>query len=107
MFRAMTITRRDTPYAVSDHVHRIERTEIVLCTQNALSWTVSQYTGQGMDRVSLYSIPFTDIIGAGVTGRKRDGVDVWIDKGPTVPIHTRRREADALCECIDRAATSK
>ena len=106
-FRAMTITRRDTPYAINDHLHPIERSEIVVCTQDELSWTISQYAGHGMDRVTLYSIPFTDILGAEVRGRKRDGVDVWIDDGPTVSIRTRPREADALHGYIERAATSR
>jgi DnaJ domain len=106
-FRAMTIMRRDTPYAVSDHVHPIERTEIVLCTAGELSWTVSQYAGEGMDRVTLYSIPFTDVLGAGVQTRKRDVVDVWIHDGPTVSIRTRPRKAEALCAYIERAATSE
>lgn len=105
-FRAMTTTRQDTPYAINDHVHPIKRSEIVVCTQDELAWTVSQYAGQGMDRVTLYSIPFTDILGAEVRGRKRDVVDVWIDDGPTVSIHTRSREADALRDCIERTATT-
>jgi DnaJ domain len=105
-FRAMTVARRDTPYAVSDYVHPIERTEIVFCTDDELSWTVSQYAGEGRDRVALYSLPFADVLGAEVRGRKRDVVDVWIDDGPTVSIRTRPRGADALRECIERAATS-
>jgi hypothetical protein len=105
-FRAMTVTRQDTPYAVNDYLHPIKRTEIVVCTEDDLSWTVSQYAGRGMDRVSLYSIPFTDILGAEVRGRKRDVVDVWIDAGPTITIHTRPREADALREYIERTAPS-
>ncbi len=105
-FRAMTVTRQDTLYAVNDYLHPIKRTEIVVCTENDLSWTVSQYAGQGADRVTLYSIPFTDVLGAEVRGHKRDVVDVWIDDGPTVTIHTRPREADALGEYIERTATS-
>jgi DnaJ domain len=105
-FRAMTVTRQDTPYAVHDHVHPIDRTELVVCTQDDLSWTVSQYSGEGMDTVTLYSIPFSDILGAEVRGRRRDVIEVWIDDGPTVSIRTRPREADALRECIERTATS-
>lgn len=47
------------------------RTEIVLCTDDELSWTASKYAGHRMDTVTLYSIPFTDILGAEVTKRKR------------------------------------
>ena len=106
-FRAMTVTRQDGPYAVGDSVHALERTEIVVCTETEVSWTVSRYAGQGVDRVTLYSIPFTDILGAKVQGRKRDVVDVWIDDGPTVSIHTRPREADAVREFIARTATAE
>ncbi len=39
-------------------------------------------------------------------GHKRDVVDVWIDDGPTVSIHTPAREADALSDYVERAAAS-
>jgi DnaJ domain len=104
-FRAMTIAR-EGPYATGDHLHAIARTEVVLCSRDELAWTASQYEGRGIDRVTLYSIPFTDILGAAVQDRKRDRVEVWINDGPTVSIRTRPREADALCEFIERAATS-
>jgi DnaJ domain len=105
-FRAMTVTRHDTPYAVNDYVHPLKRSEIVVCTQNELCWTVSQYAGQGMDTVTLRSIPFTDILGAETRGRRRDVVDVWIEDGPTVSIHTRLRAADALRGYVERTATA-
>jgi hypothetical protein len=60
-----------------------------------------------MDTVTLYFIPFTDVLGAGVTKRKRDAVDVWIAGGATITIQTRTREADALRECIDRAVPAE
>ena len=106
-FTATTITRQDAMYAVGDYVHPIKRTEVVVCTEEELSWTVSHYAGQGVDRVTLYSIPFSDVLGAGVQSRKRDVVDVWIHDGPTVSIRTRPREAEALCAYIERAATSE
>jgi hypothetical protein len=106
-FRATTVMRQDGPYAAGDYVHALERTEIVVCTDDELSWTVSQHAGQGMDKVTLYSIPFTDVLGAEVRGRKRDAVDVWIENGPTVSIHTRPREADALRDYIEHAASSE
>jgi hypothetical protein len=106
-FRAVTVSRQDVAYAATDYIHPIKRTEVVVCTEDELSWTASQYAGQGYDTVTLYSIPFTDILGAEVRGRRRDVVDVWIDDGPTVSIHTKPREADALCESIERAATSE
>jgi len=106
-FSATTVTRQDWPYAVGDSVHPITRTEIVLCTDDELSWTVSKYEGHRTDRVTLYSIPFTDILGAEVRNRKRDVVDVWIAGGPTISIQTKPREADALRASIERAATSE
>jgi len=105
-FSAMTVRRQDPPYATGDYLHAIARTEVVLCTEDELSWTVSRYAGQGTDTVTLYSIPFHDILGASVRGRKRDVVEVWIADGPTVAVQTRPREAEALRECIERAATS-
>ena len=106
-FSATTVIRQDWPYAVGDSVHAIARTEIVLCTDDELLWTASKYAGHRMDTVTLYSIPFTDILGAEVTKRKRDVVDVWIADGPTISIQTRTREADALRECIERAAAAE
>lgn len=100
-FRAMTVT--DT---VGHSLHPIARTEIVFCTKDELSWTVSQYVGQRTDNVTLYSIPFDDILGASVRGHKRDVVEVWIADGSTVSVHTRPREGDALCQYVERAATS-
>jgi DnaJ domain len=105
-FTAMTITRQDGPYAIGDYVHAIDRTDIVLCTQDEVSWTASQYAGHGNDRVTLYSIPFTEILGAEVRGRKHDVAEVWIDDGPTVSIHTRPHEADGLCEYVERVAST-
>jgi len=106
-FSATTVMRHDGPYATGDYVHAIKRSEIVLCTEGELSWTVSRYAGQRTDRVTLYSIPFHDILGASVRGRKRDVVEVWIADGPTVAVQTRPREADALRECLERAATTR
>jgi len=97
-------------HGVGDYVQPVKRREIVLCTQDELLWTVSQYGGRGDngydDKVTLYSIPFEDILGAEAKGHKRDSVDVWITDGPTVSIRTPPREADALCEYIERAATT-
>lgn len=106
-FRAMTVTRQDGPYSTRDYVHPLERTQIVVCTDDELSWTASQYVGQGTDRVTLYSIPFDDILGGSVQGHKRDVVDVWIADGPTVSIRTRPREGDTLGDFVERAAASE
>ena len=105
-FSAVTVTRQDGPYATGDSVHAIARTEIVLCTDDELSWTVSKYAGHRMDEVTLYSIPFDDILGASVHGRKHDVVEVWIASGPRVSIHTRPRAGEALSAYIERAAKS-
>lgn len=95
-------------YGVGGSVQTIERSEIVLCTPDELLWTVSQYGGRGdtgfEDTVTLYSIPFEDILGAEAKGHKRDVVNVWIDDGPTVSIHTPPHEADTLREYIELAA---
>jgi len=109
-FRGMAVTRSDQ-HAAGDYVHAIERTEMVLCTQDEVLWTVSQYRGRGAagsaDKVTLYSIPFADILGAAVHNRKRDVVDVWIDDGPTLSIQTRPHEGDVLSAYIERMATSE
>jgi len=110
-FRGMAVTRAVGDYAVGDYVHAVERTEMVLCTQDELLWTVSKYRGRGAegseDKVTLYSIPFVDILGAAVHNRKRDVVDVWIDDGPTLSIQTRPHEGDVLSAYIERMATSE
>ena len=105
-FRAMTFTRRDEPYAGGGSVRPIARTEIVLCTHEELSWTASQYGGERRDNVTLYSIPFDDILGASVRGRRRDDVEVWIADGLTVSVHTRPHEGEDLCRYIERIAAS-
>lgn len=97
-------------HGAGHYVQAIERSELVLCTSDELLWTVTQYGGRGdsgfEDTVTLYSIPFEDILGAEAKGHKRDVVDVWIDDGPTVSIHTPAREADALSDYVERAAAS-
>ncbi|HEY1521142.1 MAG TPA: J domain-containing protein [Solirubrobacteraceae bacterium] len=95
-------------HGAGHYVQVIERSELVLCTPDELLWTVTQYGGRGdngfEDTVTLYSIPFEDILGAEAKGHKRDVVDVWIDDGPTVSIHTPPGEAEALSEYVERAA---
>lgn len=97
-------------HGAGHYVQVIERRELVLCTPDELLWTGTQYGGRGdngfEDTVTLYSIPFEDILGAEAKGHKRDVVDVWIDEGPTVSFHTPPREADALSDYVERAATS-
>lgn len=94
-------------HGVGDFVQAIERRAIVLCTRDELLWTAAEYGGGGdtgyEDTVTLYSIPFDDILGAEAKGHKRDVVDVWIDDGPTVSIYTPPGEAEALREYVERA----
>lgn len=53
--------------------------------------------------VTLYSIPFSDILGATVRRRRRGVVEMYIDDGPTVSFGVAREVADVLRAQVDRA----
>jgi catechol 2,3-dioxygenase-like lactoylglutathione lyase family enzyme len=83
------------------------RRELVVCTQDALCWTASRVRSDREDSVTLYSVPFGDILGASVRHRRRGVVEVWIDDGPTLSFRVGPDTADALKTRIDRAAQSQ
>lgn len=82
------------------------RRELVVCTQDALYWTQSRALSKGRDSVTLYSLPFSDILGATVRHRREGVVDVYIDDGPTMSFRVDRDVADALQAHVDQAAQS-
>lgn len=87
----------------------IPRTEIVLCTDEALIWTRSEpiIAAGGRaetDAVTLISEPFAQILGSSVSNPHKGEIDVWIEDGPTVTIVVAPSESDALCAYIDEQA---
>ena len=83
------------------------RREIVVCTQTALSWTASRVRNEQEDTVTLYSVPFRDILGATVRHRNKGVVEVWVEAGPTLSFRVTPESADALQTHVDHAAQSQ
>jgi hypothetical protein len=88
------------------------RTEIVLCTQDALCWTRSQPLIRGArvvgDEVTLYSVQFSAILGATVHDQHKGALEVWLDARASLSFQTTPGEVESLCSHIERAAaTSK
>ena len=82
------------------------RRELVLCTQDALCWTASRVRSDREDSVTLYSVPFGDVLGAVVRHGRRGVVETWIDDGPTLSFRVAPDAADALQAHVDQAARS-
>lgn len=82
------------------------RRDLVLCTQAAVCWTYSQARASREDTVTLYSVPFTDILGASVRHGHKGVVEVYIDEGPTMCFHVERDVVEALQAQVDQAAQS-
>ena len=84
------------------------RAEIVGSTSHALFWTLSRARMRGTrvigDDVTLYSVPFAEILGATVRDRRKGILDVWIDAGRTLSFKMAASEVDFLYSCIDAAA---
>ncbi len=78
----------------------------VVCTKDALCWTASHALSDRYDRVTLYSVPFQDILGATVRHHRKGTVEVWIEDGPTLSFRVEPNTADALQAGVDRAAQS-
>lgn len=83
-----------------------QRRDFVVCTEDALCWTTSRVLSDRYDGVTLYSVPFQDVLGATVRNRRKGIVDVWIDDGPTLSFRVEPGAADALQAEVDRAAQS-
>lgn len=89
----------------------LPRTQMVLCTQEDLSWTtsraLSQAGGTSRDEVTLYSISFDELLGAAVSDARKGVVHTWVNEGPTLSFRVAPSEAASLCSCIEREATSR
>jgi hypothetical protein len=89
----------------------LPRTEMVLCTQEDLSWTASRAVRQtssvSRDEVTLYSISFSELLGAAVTDARKGEVHVWVSDGPTLSFRVTPSEAESLRSYVDREATSR
>lgn len=100
--------RMTTPVAeVSPHgppLLTAPRRELIVCTQDALSWTASRVRSDRQDVVTLSSAPFRDILGATVRHRRKGVVDLWLEDGPTLSFRVAPEAADALQAHVDRAA---
>ena len=83
------------------------RRELVVCTQVALSWTVSRVRSDRRDVVTLYSAQFRDILGATVRHRRKGIVEVWVMEGPKLSFRVTPEAADALQAHVDHAAQAQ
>jgi len=80
------------------------RRELVVCTQDALSWTRSRARSDREDAVTLYSAQFSDIVGATVRHRRKGVVEVWVQDGPTLSFRVAPEASGALQAQVDDAA---
>jgi hypothetical protein len=99
--------RHDRRYPESYTLVKGPRRDLVVCTQDAVCWTQSQARSEGEDNVTLYSVPFTDVLGATVRRRHKGVVDVYLDEGPTLSFRVEREVADALQAQVDQGAQSE
>lgn len=83
------------------------RRELVVCSQVALSWTSSRVRSDQEDIVTLYSLPFRDILGATVRQLHKRVVDVWVQDGPTLSFRVTPAAADAFQAYVDATAQSQ
>jgi hypothetical protein len=83
------------------------RRDLVVCTQDALHWTQSQAHSEGEDSVTLYSVPFGEVLGASVRNRHKGEVEVYVDEGPTMSFRVETDEAEAFQARVDQAAQSE
>jgi hypothetical protein len=83
------------------------RRELVVCTQDALSWTASRMDSDRHDVITVYSAPFRDILGATVRHRRKGVVEVWLEDDLTLSFRVASDAADALQAQIDQAAQSQ
>lgn len=85
------------------------RRELVVCTQDALSWTASRVDRDRdrQDVVTLYSAQFRDILGATVRHRRKGVVEVWLEDGPELSFRVTPEAAEPLQTHVDQAAQSQ
>jgi hypothetical protein len=88
----------------------LPRSEMILCTREDLSWTASRALRQpgsiSSDEVTLYSISFSELLGAAVADPRKGVVHIWVNEGPTLSFRVTPSEAESLCSCVEREATS-
>lgn len=104
---AATMRRGGGLYPASETLVKGPRRELVVCTQDAVYWTQSRARSEGEDSVALYSVPFSDILGASVRRPPKGVVEVYIDEGPTMSFRVERDVADVLQAQVDQAAQSE
>jgi hypothetical protein len=100
-------TRQMSGRYVEPRLVKGPRRDLVVCTQDALCSTQSQARGEREDNVTLYSVPFSDVLGASVRHRHEGVVEVYIDEGPTLCFEVEPDVADALQSQVDQAAQSQ
>jgi hypothetical protein len=105
-FPDVATMRRRGMHAVGDPLVKGPRRELVVCTRDAVCWTQSQARGEREDSVTLYSVPFSEILGATMRRRHKGVVEMYIDDGPTVSFRVAREVADALRAQVERVAKS-
>jgi hypothetical protein len=93
-------------YPANEALVKGPRRDLVVCTQDAVYWTQSRARSEGEDSVALYSVPFSDILGASVRHPPKGVVEVYIDEGPTISFRVERDLADGLQAQVDQAAQS-
>jgi hypothetical protein len=94
-------------YPANEALVKGPRRDLVVCTQDAVYWTQSRARSEGEDSVALYSVPFSDILGASVRHPPKGVVEVYIDQGPTISFRVERDLADLLQAQVDQAAQSE
>lgn len=112
VFKRPTTPRFTAPFASlpGPQSTPMPRTEIVLCPQEELLWTASRPRRRAgavtEDDVTLYSVPFSIVLGATVHDQRKGVLEIWIDAEATLSFRTTPSEVDLLCTYIERAATS-
>ena len=93
----------------NQHNRPAGRRQLVLCTDDALSWTRSlprvtngYITG---DDVRLLSVPLRVLLGATVRDKRKGIVEAWMEDGPTLSIRVDKDEAAALSARIEAGAS--
>lgn len=104
---AATMRRGGGLYPAIEALVKGPRRELVVCTQDAVYWTQSRARSEREDSVALYSVPFSDILGASVRHPPKGVVEVYIDEGPTMSFRVERDLADVLQAQVDQAAQSE
>jgi hypothetical protein len=87
----------------------IAKMQIVLCTSELLLWTSSHTRAVGAaveEKVTAYSLPMSEILGAAIGGRHKDVAQIWVDQGPTLSFHAAPAAAQALQVYVDTATSS-